>query len=298
LLIRTQLAAICGSDLHLLATGTRGEPGSPGHESVGVVLQSNDPAVAVGTSVLCVPLAAGATAFAELQVQPASAVLPLPWDEPQRFLLAQQLGTAIFAMKRFWPQVRLPASARPATAAVVGAGPAGLAFVQLLHRAGFRQIVVSDLSPRRLRLARAYGATDTVLVPERDIVAAVADLTDGVGVDLAIEAAGSSATRAQVMRVVRDEGRIGLFGLAESTGLEQYPFDEVFHRRATIEMTWNAQAEPGLSSFREAIDLVASAAADTPPMISDAVPLEQIGAAFALAGDPARGAGKVAVTFG
>ncbi|MBM7519347.1 zinc-dependent alcohol dehydrogenase [Nocardioides nitrophenolicus] len=298
LLIRTEVAAICGSDLHVAGEGGNGLPGGPGHESVGVVVESRSPVLAVGTRVLCTPPAAIAACFADLQVLPPSAVVPLPEGAaPERLVLAQQLGTAVFAMKRFWPSVRLPAVAEPRTAAVVGTGPAGLAFVQLLRRAGFERVIVSDLSPARLATATAYGATRVVHAPGEDVVEVVDALTDGVGVELAIEAAGTDATRHQAMRMVRDEGRVGLFGLYEDDGPATWPLRDVFRRRASIEMTWNAQLEPGLSSFAEAVDLVAAEPADAPTMITHRFGLSDIAEAFDLAGDPSRGAGKVAVTF-
>ena len=300
LLVRTEIAAICGSDLHLAAEGGNGLPGSPGHEAVGVVLESRSPLVPAGTRVLCTPPASVAACFADLQVLRPSAVVPLPADLPaSRLVLAQQLGTAIFAMKRFWPDVsaRLPATASPRAAAVVGAGPAGLAFVQLLRRAGFEQVIVSDLSAARLAAATSYGATTVVHAPAEDVVAVVESLTDGVGVELAIEAAGTEVTRHQVMRMVRDEGRIGLFGLYADDELESWPMKTVFRKRATIDMTWNAQLEEGLASFADAVEIVAGAGPDAPTMISHTYGIEDVAEAFALAGDPLRGAGKVAIAF-
>lgn len=297
-LIRTEVAAICGSDLHLASEGGNGIPGNPGHEAVGVVVESRTPALAVGTRVLCTPPAAVSACFADLQVLPPSAVVPVPDGVPaSQLVLAQQLGTAIFAMKRFWPSVRLPATAEPRAAAVVGTGPAGLAFVQLLRRAGFAQVIVSDLSLARLATATSYGATTVVHAPGEDIVEVVDSLTGGVGVELAIEAAGTDATRHQVMRMVRDEGRIGLFGLYADEDLETWPMKTVFRKRATIDMTWNAQLEHGLASFADAVEIVAAAATDAPTMITHTFGIEEVAEAFALAGDPSRGAGKVALAF-
>lgn len=299
-LIRTEVAAICGSDLHLAAEGGNGIPGNPGHEAVGVVVESRSSLLPVGTRVLCTPPAAVSACFADLQVLPPSAVVPLPDGVPaSRLVLAQQLGTAIFAMKRFWPAApaRLPATAEPRAAAVVGTGPAGLAFVQLLRRAGFAQVIVSDLSLARLATATSYGATTVVHAPGEDIVEVVEAVTEGVGVELAIEAAGTAATRHQVMRMVRDEGRIGLFGLYADDELESWPMKTVFRKRATLDLTWNAQLEDGLASFADAVDIVAAAGPDAPTMITHTFGIEDVAAAFALAGDPLRGAGKVALAF-
>jgi threonine dehydrogenase-like Zn-dependent dehydrogenase len=115
--------------------------------------------------------------------------------------------------------------------------------------------------------------------------------------ELVIEAAGRDETRHQAMRMVRVDGRIGLFGVEEKPGLSTYPFAEVFRRRPTIEMTWGAQFEPGLASFVAAADDVASGVAGLSGLITHRVPLTQIDMAFALATDPRNGALKVAVTF-
>ena len=63
---------------------------------------------------------------------------------------------------------------------------------------------------------------------------------------------GHDETRAQAMHAVADCGRIGLFGLPERRADAAFPFHVVFSRRATIEMTFGTQREPGLPSFREA----------------------------------------------
>jgi threonine dehydrogenase-like Zn-dependent dehydrogenase len=299
-LIRTEVAAICGSDLHAAADATSAQPpGHPGHEAVGTITESRSPRFTAGDRVLCVPPAATARCFAEAQVLADTSVIPLPAVAPaDELVIAQQLGTAIFAMKRFWPD--RDGSGR--TAAVLGTGPAGLAFVSLLRRAGFARVVASDLSQARLAAAAELGAGTVVNAAEQDALDVVLQLTDGDGVDLVIEAAGRDATRHQAMRMVRAGGRIGLFGVEEKPGLSTWPLAEAFRRRPTIEMTWGAQFEPGLTSFVEAAaEVTADSTADGTGirrLVSHRMPLEHIGNAFQLAGDPRAGALKVAITFG
>jgi threonine dehydrogenase-like Zn-dependent dehydrogenase len=295
-LIRTEVAAICGSDLHAAADATSAQPpGYPGHEAVGMIADSRSPRFAAGERVLCVPPAATSRCFAEWQVLADTSVIPLPSAAPaERLVVAQQLGTAIFAMKRFWPG----RDGTGRTAAVLGTGPAGLAFVMLLRRAGFARIVASDLSPTRLAAAADLGACTVVNAAEQDALDVVMELTDGDGADLVIEAAGRDATRHQAMRMVRDEGRIGLFGVEEKPGLSTYPLAEVFRRRPTIEMTWGAQFEPGLASFAEAAANVTGGAAGISGLVTHRIALDSIENAFRLAADPQAGAIKVAITFG
>lgn len=297
LLIRTEIAAICGSDVHLVGENQEPQrPGAPGHEAVGEVLESRDPRFAAGDRVLCVPPASTARCFADLQTLGGDSVVGLPHSATAADLvLAQQLGTAIFALKRFWPASMGPGNGH--TAAVLGAGPAGLAFIQLLRRSGFEVVVASDTSPVRLAAAERLGARAVVRAPEEDALATALALTDGRGVDLVIEAAGRDATRHQAMRMVRVDGRIGLFGLEEQPGMAPIPFAEVFRRRPTIEMAWGAQLEAGLSSFVEAVEIIAGTPDAGATMVSHHLPLADIAAAFELAADPASGAIKVCLTF-
>jgi threonine dehydrogenase-like Zn-dependent dehydrogenase len=218
-LVRTEVAAVCGSDLHAAAAARSAlAPGAPGHEAVGTIVASRSPRLTPGDRVLCVPAAAEARCFAEFQVLPDTAVVPLPRAgtgdglTAEELVVAQQLGTAIFAMKRFWPG----GDGSGRTAAVLGAGPAGIAFVTLLRRAGFSRVVASDLAPARLTAAAARGADEVVNAAEHDAVDAVMRLTGGAGADLVVEAAGRDATRHQAMRIVRVDGRIGLFGWRRS----------------------------------------------------------------------------------
>lgn len=67
---------------------------------------------------------------------------------------------------------------------------------------------VVDLDANRLEQAASFGATDTVTSGDEDWVEQVLALTDGLGVDVAIEAVGVPATFAACLAIVRP-GRIG-----------------------------------------------------------------------------------------
>lgn len=99
------------------------------------------------------------------------------------------------------------------TVAVNGAGPIGLMFVRLAVLRGAR-VIASDLSPRRLQVARELGATETVLVSDGvDQVAAVRELSPGGrGVDAAIEAVGLPEVWEKTVQMVRPGGTVNLFG--------------------------------------------------------------------------------------
>lgn len=274
-LVRMTHGSICGSDLHVVFDGFHdaaalGGPGYPGHEGVGMVVESRSSRFAPGQAVLTVPPGSRGGCFSEYQSYAERFVVSLPDGDPARLLMAQQLGTTIFAMRRFWP------STRPAgTAAVIGAGSAGLFFVHLLRHAGFEQVVVAERNPGRRALAAALGAEVTESLPD-----AVRDLTGGAGADLVIEAAGYDSCRADAVAAVRDGGCVGLFGYPESWGPAPFPVYEAFRKSVRVEFVCGAQHEPELRSFREAVALVADGSLDVTPWLGITYPLDELPSAF------------------
>ncbi len=97
--------------------------------------------------------------------------------------------------------------------AVIGAGTQGLLALQVARHIGATRIAVTDMVSSRLALASAQGATDVVDVRSQDPVEAVMDMTDGRGVDLAIEAVGHTATQEQAVRMLREGGEAVMLGL-------------------------------------------------------------------------------------
>jgi L-iditol 2-dehydrogenase len=194
-LVRTRLASICGSDLKSVYSELGPEefpcrPGFPGHEGVGDVLESRSPEFAQGDVVLTVPDRQWKATFADYQVVPARSLVPLPQDgEAGVLIMAQQLGTVLFALERFWPEAEPPGE----SAVVIGAGSAGLYFTRLLKRRGFQRVIVADPDPARLELARQLGADAAVPAGDESVVETTMDLTGGSGADLAVEAAGLDA---------------------------------------------------------------------------------------------------------
>jgi alcohol dehydrogenase len=107
--------------------------------------------------------------------------------------------------------------------AVVGAGPVGLAAMMTAGLAGAGRIIAVDLAASRLRHAENFGATHTVAGGE-DAEQQILDLTDGEGVDVAMEAVGVPATFDLCTRVVRPGGtvaNIGVHGAPTTLHLEE-----------------------------------------------------------------------------
>ncbi len=96
--------------------------------------------------------------------------------------------------------------------AIIGAGPIGLMILKFLKASGNKQVFVSDIMPNRLEFAKSIGA-DEVIDGHQDVVARVREITDGVGADRIIVAAGVPGVIEQSFQMVRNGGNIVLVAL-------------------------------------------------------------------------------------
>jgi NADPH:quinone reductase len=92
-----------------------------------------------------------------------------------------------------------------------GAGGVGLAAIQLAKRAG-ATVIATASSDEKLERLRAFGMDHGINYRERDLVAAVQELTDGRGVDLVVDPVGS--TLAQSLACLGYRGRVSYVGNA------------------------------------------------------------------------------------
>jgi len=99
------------------------------------------------------------------------------------------------------------------TIAIVGAGPIGLAAIMTakLHTPG--RIIAIDLADSRLDKALEFGADVVINNGNEDAVAKVMELTDGLGVDVAIEAVGVPPTFELCTELIRPGGRVANVGV-------------------------------------------------------------------------------------
>ncbi|MQA16218.1 MAG: zinc-binding dehydrogenase [Pseudonocardiaceae bacterium] len=107
--------------------------------------------------------------------------------------------------------------------AVVGAGPVGLAAIMTGHLSGASRIIAVDRVQSRLDKAKEFGA-DVAIDAGDDVDARVAELTGGLGVDVAIEAVGVPQTFETCCRLVRPGGvvaNIGVHGAPATLHLEE-----------------------------------------------------------------------------
>jgi L-iditol 2-dehydrogenase len=294
-LVRTDYASICGSDLHHVFLSAPRQPeaaGYPGHESVGEVVESRCPGLEAGERVLTVPHPADGRCLAELQALPGSACIRLPATAPlSHLLMAQQLGTVIYALRG------LRADLVGKDAAVIGQGSAGAFFTFLLKRAGAARVLVSDKSPARLAYGRQLGADVAVDAAAADFGSAVMAATGGRGAEVVVEAVGSREAFSLSLGLAAAGATLVWFGLPEDGGGYPFSFDHFFRRRLTAYARFGAQGEPGLESFRYAVRLITDGAIDVSPLLSHMLPIEQVDEAFRIAHERTGNALKVTIKF-
>lgn len=152
----------------------------------------------------------GVGSFATRTVVPENAVLPVPTDIPLR--LAALVGCAVMTS---FGAVRNVARVRPGdSVAVLGLGGVGLAAVAAARIAGATMIIGIDPSAAAADVARSCGATTVIGEPGGGaIVPAVRELTDGLGVDHAIEAVGRAETIRQAYSLTRRGGQTTVVGM-------------------------------------------------------------------------------------
>ncbi|MDW3214608.1 MAG: alcohol dehydrogenase catalytic domain-containing protein [Ilumatobacteraceae bacterium] len=121
----------------------------------------------------------GLGSFSTTTVTPARHLVKVPADVPWEIaaLVSCGVSTGVGAAVNV-------ARVRPGDSVlVVGLGGVGASAVMGAVLAGAARVVVSEVSPDKLAMATTFGATDTVDVTQVDLVEAIADLTDGNGVD-------------------------------------------------------------------------------------------------------------------
>ena len=121
------------------------------------------------------------------------------------------------------------------TVAIFGQGPVGLSATQLAAAMGAR-VIALDVSDERLARARELGAAHTVNPARDDAVAAIRELTGGLGAHGAFEAASSPQARQQAVQCVRTWGKVVFIGEGGQVTLDVSP--DLLRRQVTLMGSW------------------------------------------------------------
>jgi threonine dehydrogenase-like Zn-dependent dehydrogenase len=187
----------------------------------------------------------------------------LPSDDLVPSLLAASdvLGTGWFGA--------VAADVQPGkTVAVVGDGAVGLLGVLAARQLGAERIIAMSRHESRQALARDFGATDIVTERGDAGVAAVKDLTDGLGAHSVIEAVGTQEAMMQAVRATRPGGHVGYVGVSHDVSL---PGDELFFSGVHL----HGGPAPVRRFLPELIQLICDRTIDPGKVFDLTLPLEQ-----------------------
>jgi threonine 3-dehydrogenase len=318
-LIKVLNAGVCGTDLHIWewdawAAGRLKPPLTIGHEFSGRIEKLGEDAAAEGLLKVgdlvtaeghiicghCLPCRTGNGhlcvrtkiigvdrdgAFADYISMPVSNVMLLDGISPEIGAIMDPVGNAVHTVLEGGD---VPGS----TVFVLGCGPIGCFAVGVARAAGAALVVATDFNPRRLELARAMGAHETLNPGKDDVVARIKELTRGLGVDLVCEMSGHPAGHAQAFAAARPGGRVNMLGTPSRTTEVDFARDVIFKGLTLYGVTgrkmystWNAMAR-----------FIKSGEFDPSPVVTHRFPLEGIAEAVEVIKDGQ--AGKVILEIG
>ncbi|MBI1953722.1 MAG: alcohol dehydrogenase catalytic domain-containing protein [Candidatus Omnitrophica bacterium] len=296
-LLKIKAALTCGTDLKVFRNGGHArmiKPPAPfGHEFAGVVeaagpgVTSFKPGQRVvgansapcgacffcrkGQPNLCEDLLFVNGAYAEYLLLPARLVRENLLEIPASLSFEAAALTEPLACV-----VRGAEAAKPAageTVVILGAGPVGLMFLQLVRGTGAKVVLVGK-GDSRLKAALACGAEAALDLDQlSDPVKAAQEKTpEKRGADLVIEAVGRPAAWSQALRIVRPGGRVLLFGGCPAGA--EVPLDtrRMHYDELTLLSTFHHTPE----AIRKSLSLLAKGVVRPEPLITRQAPLDDL----------------------
>ncbi len=160
---------------------------------------------------------------------------------------------------------------------VLGAGVLGATLCAMARVAGARAVVACDTSLAARQRAADFGATHTL--PASELVAHIAELTDGRGVDVAFEVAGVPATVEMALKLVRTGGTVVLAGTVSPVGTVALGPETLVRRMITVRGSHNYHPR----DLGAALGFLGGAGRKFPfeSLVAATYPLEQAEQAFA-----------------
>ena len=177
--------------------------------------------------------------------------------------------------------------------AVFAQGPIGLCATAGAKLKGATLVIGVDSIAERLAISRKLGADITINYKNTDPVAEILRLTDGRGVDVAIEALGTQQTFESCLRVVKPGGVLSSLGVY--SGKLTLPLD-AFAAGLGDHKLVTTLCPGGKERMRRLMDVVASGRVDLKPLVTHRFKLDQIVEAYELFANQRDGVLKVAIT--
>ena len=163
--------------------------------------------------------------------------------------------------------------------AVFGCGGVGDAAIAGSKLAGASTIVAVDIDDQKLEWAKGFGATHTINSTKEDAVEKIRELTDGNGVDVAIDAIGLPDVYKQCFEARDLGGTVVLVGVPRPDMTVELPFIEVFGRGGSLKSSWYGDCLPS-RDFPMLIDLYQQGRLDLDAFVSETIELGDVEEAF------------------
>ncbi|HEX3734145.1 MAG TPA: zinc-binding dehydrogenase, partial [Solirubrobacterales bacterium] len=161
------------------------------------------------------------------------------------------------------------------TVAVLGLGPVGLCAVQAALAAGAVEVFAIDSVAERLEMAASFGATPLHLT-EQEPKRAVRAATEGLGVDVVVDAVGDPGPLAMAISLARDAGVVS--GIGAYAGRGEVPLGLAWLKGLELRL--------GLANVIAHVDrvlaLMAAGKLDPAPLVTHHMSLDEAGEAYAL----------------
>ena len=217
--------------------------------------------------------------FAEYAIHHVNALYKLPdnvsWEDA---VLVTTAGTGLYGLDTAGGFIA------GQSVVVIGPGPVGLMTVQLCKALGAGQTILVGTRDSRLEYGTRFGADAVVNSRRDDPVAAVRELTDGLGADLVIEASGAPDTPQQCVEMVKVGGKILFLAFYK----EAVTFD--LSRAIRQDVTLYTTRGEGGGNVRRALALAKQGSLHGAELVTHRFPLDDIQEGFRVVrereGDP------------
>lgn len=206
----------------------------------------------------------GPGGFAQYKVQTADGVYRVGDAPFEVAALAEPLSCALHANRLLDLRVGQDV-------VVIGAGVMGLMNVVAARQYACR-VIVSEVDPARLAMARRMGATEVIDATQVDPVARVKELTEGRGAEAVIAAIGHERANEQGMAMLSDRGKFVLFAAAHPEPTFTFTPNDMHNRETGVFGVISGDKQ----DFYAATRLIRYGLVDLSPLIDATYPLEQI----------------------
>ncbi|SDC68644.1 L-iditol 2-dehydrogenase [Melghirimyces thermohalophilus] len=210
-------------------------------------------------------------AYAEYVKLPAENIVPLP-DNVDFDTAALIEPSSVVAHGYYRTRIQPGAEV-----AVMGCGSIGLLAVQWAKIFGAKKVYAIDIDDSKLDIAKEVGADILINSLENPAHTQLLEQTDGNGVDLAVESAGSPITSAQVLALPKKGGEVVFMGIPYAdVHIERFYFEKIVRNELRVLGSWNAISSPFPGKeWNSSIHYMSTGQINVKPMISYRLKLEE-----------------------